>query len=53
MEHIELDSNRISSLPAILYTATSLKYLSLKGNPLPPEEQARIRRQLPWVEIVF
>ena len=53
LERIYARHNALTSVPAALLESTSLKGLFLEGNPIAPEEQARIKAALPECDVRF
>ena len=54
IEIIELNNNKLTTLPASFANlADTLQTLDLRGNPIAPQEQARIRAMLPKTKIYF
>ncbi|MCC5946193.1 MAG: leucine-rich repeat domain-containing protein [Bernardetiaceae bacterium] len=50
---LELDGNKLTTIPKGLSQLKNLKVLSLTDNPIPYEEQEKIRKMLPNTEIKF
>jgi hypothetical protein len=50
---VDLTNNRLTSLPESIGNLTNLRDLWLRGNPISPAEQARIRNLLPNCNIYF
>ncbi len=49
---LDFSDNKLTTLPSSIRELRGLKRLYLKGNPLPPEEIERVRRLLPYAEII-
>jgi Leucine-rich repeat (LRR) protein len=53
LERLYARHNALTSVPASLLESASLKGLFLEGNPIAPEEQARIKAALPECDVRF
>lgn len=53
LQFLDLSFNQLNSLPIHIGELKNLKHLRLKNNPIPKEEQEKIRKLLPNCEVRF
>jgi Leucine-rich repeat (LRR) protein len=53
LKKLDVSGNQIAKLPSDIGKLINLKELIIKGNPIAPEELARIKAALPKCKVAF